>query len=58
MVKNVEIKESLLDKRSLFNIKRFRIGDLVIERPTRTADARIVERRAELLEDVKKGFQK
>jgi len=58
MVKNVEIKESIPDKTSLFNIKRFRIGDLVIERPTRTVDAKIVERRAELLEDVKKGFQK
>ena len=58
MVKNVEVKESIVDKRSLFNIKRFRIGDLDIERPIRTVDARIVEGRAGLLEEVKKDFQK
>jgi hypothetical protein len=58
MVKNLEVKENIPDKRSLFNIKKFKIGNLEIERPVRTVDARIVERRTGLLEEVRKDFQK
>lgn len=33
---NVEIKESLFDKKSLFNIKRARLGNIKIDRPMKT----------------------
>jgi hypothetical protein len=58
VARNLVVKESILDKRSLFNIKKFKVGDIEVERPVRTVDAKIAERRVELLEEVEKGFQK
>jgi len=40
MVKNIEIKECISDKKSDFNVKRFRIGTLDIDRPIKTIDAK------------------
>lgn len=40
--KIVEVKESIRDKHSLFNVKRFKLGDLLIERPKKVLDAKNV----------------
>ena len=45
MVKNIEIKECISDKKSDFNVKRFRIGTLDIDRPIKTIDAKKPDKR-------------
>lgn len=40
MAKNIEIKEAITDRNSEFNVKRFRIGTLEIDRPTKSIDAK------------------
>ena len=40
MSKIIEVKETIRDKYSLFNIKRFKFGNLSIERPTRVIDSK------------------
>lgn len=44
MAKSIEVKESILDKNSNFNVKRFRIGDLDVDRPIKTIDAMYLTR--------------
>lgn len=39
MVKQIDIKEAILDKTSHFNIKRFKIGNIDIEGPTKIINA-------------------
>lgn len=56
MVKNIEIKETILDKTSGFNVKRFRIGTIEIDRPTKVIDAKKITRG--LFEKEKRLFQK
>ncbi|MHA1438160.1 MAG: hypothetical protein ACTSPD_11335 [Promethearchaeota archaeon] len=40
MVKDINIREAIMDKTSHFNIKRFRVGTLNIEGPTKIIDVR------------------
>jgi hypothetical protein len=40
MVKDINIREAIMDKTSHFNLKRFRIGNLNIEGPTKIIDVR------------------
>jgi len=40
MVKDINIREAIMDKTSHFNIKRFRVGNLKIEGPTKIIDVR------------------
>jgi len=40
MVKDINIKEAIMDKTSHFNIKRFRVGNLSINGPTKIIDIR------------------
>lgn len=44
MSSNIRIKESLEDKKSWFNIKRFRIGITHFERPEKSLDAKYVNK--------------
>jgi hypothetical protein len=55
MVKNIEVKESILDKKSAFNVKRFRIGKLNVDRPIKTVDAGKLTRT--LFDKEKRKFQ-
>ena len=56
MVKNIEVKEAITDRNSEFNVKRFRIGTLEIDRPTKVIDAKKLTK--ELFMQEKKLFQK
>lgn len=40
MTKNIDVSESISDKYSDFNVKRFKIGSLNVERPIKSIDAR------------------
>lgn len=40
MSKQIEVKEAIVDKNSDFNIKRFKLGKLNIEKPIKTIDAK------------------
>lgn len=56
MVKNIEVKEYIRDETSDFNVKRFRIGTLDIDRPIKTIDAKNLTK--ELFIEEKKSFPK
>ncbi|MGQ9722389.1 MAG: hypothetical protein ACUVXA_13820 [Candidatus Jordarchaeum sp.] len=45
MAKNIEIKETITDKNSEFNVKRFRVGTLEIDRPTKVIDAKNITKK-------------
>lgn len=55
MTRNINIKESILDKTSDFNIKRFKLGNLNIERPTKIIDGKYST--LSLFEEEKKHFK-
>ena len=57
MTRNLEVEETIQDRKSLFSVKRFRIGNLKIESPIKTVDTRILERKAALLKEVEKDFK-
>ena len=40
MSKQITVKEAIVDKNSYFNIKRFKLGKLNIEKPIKTIDAK------------------
>lgn len=54
MTKNIDVKESIPDQGSDFNIKRFKIGGCDIERPTKIIDAKNITRKA--FNDEEKSF--
>jgi hypothetical protein len=55
MVKNIEIKETITDRTSEFSVKKFRIGTLEIDRPTKVIDAKKITK--ELFKEEKNLFQ-
>ena len=57
MARNLEVEETIQDRKSLFSVKRFRIGNLKIERPIKTVDTRILERKTILLKEIEKDFK-
>jgi hypothetical protein len=54
MPKDIEIKESIFDDNSLFNVKRFKFGNLDIERPIKVLDSKSLT--IDLLNEYKKEF--
>lgn len=41
---NIDVKESIYDEKSDFNIKKFKIGSVRIDRPIKTIDAKVVKK--------------
>jgi len=54
MSQNIEVKESLIDDKSMFNIKSFKFGELNINRPTKTLDATVLNRK--IFDEIKKDL--
>ena len=44
MVTHININETVEDKKSWFNIKRFRIGDVHFEKPEKSLDVKNLDR--------------
>lgn len=44
MSKNIYVKEAIFDKTSDFNVKRFKLGNIDIERPTKILDAKKINK--------------
>ena len=44
MATNIDVKESIYDEKSDFNIKKFKIGSVRIDRPIKTIDAKVVKK--------------
>ncbi|MEM3665226.1 MAG: hypothetical protein QXW47_10010 [Candidatus Jordarchaeales archaeon] len=42
---SIEVEESILDRKSHFNVKRFRLGSLRIERPVKVLDVKVLNAR-------------
>jgi hypothetical protein len=55
MSKNIDIKEAIFDKTSDFSVKRFKIGDIDIERPTKVIDGKKINK--PLFEEERKHFK-
>jgi hypothetical protein len=55
MSKNIYIKEAVFDKTSDFNVKRFKLGNIDIERPTKILDAKKINQ--PLFEEEKSHFK-
>lgn len=45
MVKDIDIKEAIFDKYSEFNVKRFKIGNIKVDRPTKTIDGKNITKK-------------
>ncbi|RLI78731.1 hypothetical protein DRP05_06200 [Archaeoglobales archaeon] len=56
LVKDIDIKEVIFDKHSEFNIKRFKLGNVKIDRPTKVIDAKNISKA--LFENFKKKIEK
>ena len=55
MVKEINIKEAIMDRTSHFNIKKFKLGNLIVEGPTKILDVRKITQ--ELFNREKKKFK-
>jgi len=55
MVKEINIKEAIMDRTSHFNIKKFKLGNLIVEGPTKILDVRNITQ--ELFNREKKKFK-
>lgn len=44
MATNIDVKESIYDEKSDFNIKKFKIGSVRIDRPIKTINAKVVKK--------------